>query len=211
MTAIVELVLHADPAPWARVGLEISGRTAHVGGVRLRFEGPTLDGETTIGGWGLSDLPAGSTDLASIDGLTTFTAAPSPAVEVADGSGIVGFDHLVVMTSSLERTCAAIEAATGEPLKRIREAGPVRQGFHRLGEVIVEVVESADVAEPVASFWGFVWNVADIHAMCAELGPELIGLPRTAVQPGRFIASFRSGAGLALPIAIMSAPSAPPS
>ena len=55
---------------------------------------------------------------------------------------VVGFDHVVVMTSSLERTCGAIESATGESLRRIREAGPVRQGFHRLGQLIVEVVET---------------------------------------------------------------------
>ena len=47
--------------------------------------------------------------------------------------GAIGLDHVVVTTDSLERTCAAIEAATGAPLKRVREVGEIRQGFHRLG------------------------------------------------------------------------------
>lgn len=209
MTAVVELVLRADPAPWARVGLGISDSIAHVGGVRLRFEPPPPDTVATIRAWGLAGLPPSSADTQSIDGLATFGATTSSVVSTHSGEGgIVGFDHLVVMTGSLERTCAAIEAATGEPLKRVREAGSIRQGFHRLGEVIVEVVESAEVTASSASFWGFVWNVADIHEVCAELGPDLIGLPRPAVQPGRLIASFRADAGLGLPVAIMSVPPA---
>jgi hypothetical protein len=114
------------------------------------------------------------------------------------------FDHLVVMTSSLERTCGAIEAATGEPLKRIREAGPIRQGFHRLGGLIVEVVETAQVTADHASFWGFVLIVDDLHAVCGELGPDVISVPKQAVQPGRWIATFRSSAGLGLPTALMT-------
>ncbi len=214
MTAIAELALRADPAPWSRIGLVIDGSHATIGGVRLRFEPgvrasnrPPGELEAAITRWGLAGLPADTPTPESIDGLVTYAVAPTTSgVLIPGDSGIVGFDHLVVMTSSLERTCQAITAATGEALRRVREAGEVRQGFHRLGEVIVEVVESAAVTEPLASFWGFVWNVADIHEVCAELGPELIGLPRPAVQPGRFIASFRRAAGLGLPIAIMSAP-----
>ncbi|MEZ5272408.1 MAG: hypothetical protein R2694_08895 [Ilumatobacteraceae bacterium] len=108
------------------------------------------------------------------------------------------------MTSSLERTCAAIEAATAAPLKRIREAGAIRQGFHRLGELIIEVVESPQVTAPTAAFWGFVWNVGDLHEVCVRLGPEVIGLPKAAVQPGRFIATVRAGLGLGVPLALMT-------
>ena len=200
MTALVELRISAPVEPWQRIGLAVHDGVAQVGGVRLRF----VDGSAGVVGWGL-DL-AGVTD---IDGLSTCSAEPpaaAPPGASGDRLGAIGLDHIVVLTSSLERTCGAIEAATGEPLKRIREAGPVRQGFHRLGEVIVEVVERADVEGPTATFWGFVWNVADIHETCAALGPDVVPLPRAAVQPGRFIASFRDSAGLCLPLAIMSAP-----
>jgi hypothetical protein len=85
------------------------------------------------------------TSVDNIDGLATTHLEAPPDGPAEHPLGIAGFDHLVVMTSSLERTCAAIEAATGEPLKRIREAGAIRQGFHRLGELIIEVVESPQV------------------------------------------------------------------
>ena len=93
--------------------------------------------------------------------------------------GASRIDHVVITTSSLERTCGAIESATGEPLKRVREAGPgVRQGFHRFGEVIIEVVERADLPPDAAtSFWGLVLVVeGDLFEACAELGPDVIGL-----------------------------------
>jgi hypothetical protein len=111
---------------------------------------------------------------------------------------------VVVMTSSLERTCGAIEASTGAVLKRIREAGAIRQGFHRLGEVIVEVVESSQVTAPEAAFWGFVWNLRDLHGACDRLGPDIMSLPKAAVQPGRFIATVRGSVGARLPLAFMS-------
>ena len=47
--------------------------------------------------------------------------------------GAIGLDHVVVTTDSLERTCGAIADATGAPLRRVREVGEIRQGFHRLG------------------------------------------------------------------------------
>jgi hypothetical protein len=40
--------------------------------------------------------------------------------------------------------------------------------------------------------------------VCAALGPEVISLPKQAVQPGRSIATFRQGAGLGLPTALMT-------
>ena len=99
--------------------------------------------------------------------------------------GAIGVDHVVVATDSLERTCGAIADATGAPLRRVREVGEMRQGFHRLGGLIVEVVERAGLAEGPASFWGLVICVEDLDAACARLGGELIGEPRDAVQPGR--------------------------
>jgi hypothetical protein len=118
--------------------------------------------------------------------------------------GATGFDHVVVMTSSIERTCGAIEAATAAPLKRVRDVGPVRQGFHRLGPLIVEVVESSRVTADIATFWGLVLIVDDIHEAAGRLGPDVISHPKTAVQLGRLIATFRDGAGLGLPVALMS-------
>ena len=84
------------------------------------------------------------------------------------------------------------------------EAGSIRQGFHRWGPVIVEVVEAPQVTDSVASLWGVVFTVADLHQIADELGPEVLSAPRSAVQPGRFIASFRSAAGLGVPVALIT-------
>jgi hypothetical protein len=210
MTAVVELTVAGDAAAWSAVGLHVVDHVATVGPIRIRF----VDGPPALTSWSLAGLPEPVTD---IDGLATSpvaadpTSAPADAVsapEIADAHplGIVDFDHVVVMTSSLRRTCDAIAAATGEPLKRIREAGPIRQGFHRLGPMIVEVVENSQVSDDVAHFWGFVWNVADLDAAYRLLGADLLTQPKTAVQPGRQIATFRTAAGLGIPVALMTVP-----
>ncbi len=206
MTAVGELVIASAVEPWQTIGLQVSGGVARIGGIALRFVPVGADGREGVVSWGLVGSP---TDAIGIDGLATHHLEEAPEGGRGHALDIVGFDHLVVMTSSLERTCGAIEAATGEPLKRIREAGVIRQGFHRMGELIVEVVESPQVTAPTASFWGFVWNVADLHATCDQLGPDVTPLPKAAVQPGRFIASVRAAVGLGLPLALMSPPSRP--
>jgi hypothetical protein len=223
VTAVSELVIAADVSRWERIGITIVDDLTQIGTVRLRFVSPA--DRTGIVAWGLAGLPdsVGAIDAVGgaiddggevdgggvdargeVDGVPTFVAAAPFGPAPAHRLGAVGFDHLVVMTSSLERTCAAIELATGEPLKRVREAGPIRQGFHRLGEVIVEVVESAATMSDHAVLWGLAWNVEDIHEACAELGPEVVSLPKPAVQPGRLISSFREQAGLGLAVAMMS-------
>ena len=198
MTTVAELQIAAPVATWQQLGLTVADGTSRVGGITLRFVDGPGQGVT---GWTLADAPTDATD---IDGLATGHGEPPTGERPQDSLGIRSWDHLVVMTSSLERTCAAIEAATAAPLKRIREAGAIRQGFHRLGELIIEVVESPQVTGPTAAFWGFVWNVHDLHDVCDRLGPDVIGLPKPAVQPGRFIATVRAGFGLGVPLALMT-------
>ena len=206
MTAIAELSIAAPVESWQKLGLVFDEDcTTRAGSVVLRFESPTPGHEGVVG-WCLAGAPTALTD---IDGLSTAhveDVARQTRRPVGDLLGIVGFDHIVVLTSSLERTCGAIEEATGEPLKRVREVGAIRQGFHRLGEVIVEVVESPQVKSAKASFWGFTLNVVDLHGVCRHLGPGVIGLPRAAVQPGRLIATVRSDLGLGAPLALMTPP-----
>lgn len=199
MTRVAELRLAAPVEPWQRLGLDVRDGVAQVGGIRLRFDDP-VDGALGIVSWGLVD----PLEPGDVDGLATTPAEPVDADAPPHPLGITGWDHLVIMTSSLERTCAAIAAATGAPLKRVREAGAVRQGFHRLGELVVEVVETAQVTSAAASFWGFVWNVGDLDEVCARLGPDTIGGAKPAVQPGRRIATVRAGAGLGVPLALMT-------
>ncbi len=199
MTTVVELVVESPVQPWIDLGLPVVDGVATIGSIAIRF----VPGDGGVTAWTLADCPH---EVDSIDGLTTHHGESGPSRGAGDGLGIVGWDHLVVMTSSLERTCGAIESATGAPLKRIREVGSIRQGFHRLGELIVEVVETHRHTLPTASFWGFVWNVADLDAVCERLGPDRVTAPKAAVQSGRRIASVSASAGLAVPLALMTPP-----
>jgi hypothetical protein len=200
VTAVVELQLAGSSEPWEAIGLRVVDARAWVGNIALRFVAPEGDAPQLVG-WTLAGSP---TTPASIDGIAT-TYDDELEVEAWEHSlGAVAFDHVVVSTNSLDRTCGAISDATGEPLKRVRDLGAIRQGFHRLGPMIVEVVESDRTTADIASLWGFVFNVADLHDTADRLGPDLLSPPKAAVQPGRYIASFRPAARLGLPIALMS-------
>ncbi|MEY3618703.1 MAG: hypothetical protein RL726_1401, partial [Actinomycetota bacterium] len=115
-------------------------------------------------------------------------------------------DHIVIMTGSLDRTSESIDRVLRAPRKRVRDAGGgVRQGFHRAGDIILEVVERPDLdSNTPASLWGVVFVVDDLDATVAWLGPDAVSMPRDAVQPGRRIASIRREVGLGLPVALMT-------
>jgi catechol 2,3-dioxygenase-like lactoylglutathione lyase family enzyme len=118
----------------------------------------------------------------------------------------VRIDHVVAFTPDLERSIAALEAA-GLDFRRLREGptpgGAMRQGFFRLGEEILELIEAPEgtkiAGDPdgPARLWGISFLVEDLDATAAQLG-ELLGSPRDAVQPGRRIATLRHEAGLGL-------------
>ncbi len=167
-----------------------------------------VDGEPGVQGWTLSGIdPA----VDAIDGLPTAVVDAASPVIAQHANGAVELDHVVVLTGSLERTCGAIADATGAPLKRVRELRDTRQGFHRIGRggLIVEVVERREFGDDPASFWGVVINVSDLDAAVDLAGPELVGVAKDAVQPGRRIATVRSDAGLGLPVAMMTLPDRP--
>jgi hypothetical protein len=137
---------------------------------------------------------------------------------------VIGVDHVVVLADDVRATCMEITRVSGAELKRVKEGERGIQGFHRWGSVILEVVERRLVqprdttpdgvttrtshaeSRPAsdATYWGLVLIVNDITAVCAHLGPDVIGAPKPAVQPGRLIATVRSGAGLGVPLALMS-------
>jgi hypothetical protein len=115
----------------------------------------------------------------------------------------------------LQRSVAALQAA-GLDLRRVREeptpAGAPRQAFFRLGDEILELVQEPEEvvrrnggAERPAHFWGLALLVEDLERTVEQLGPHA-GEARPAVQPGRAIATVRRSAGLAIPLALMSAP-----
>jgi hypothetical protein len=206
---LTELVLDAPITPWRDLGFVFAPHSGHqhtvIAGVRFVFSGVDSASPEPQGlvGWGFDPVPP---DERGVDGIPTRFAEPATE-NYAHTFTVESIDHVVVMTPSLDRTCGAIESSLGLPLKRIREVGGgVRQGFHRAGPVILEVVERPDIAsdEP-ARLWGLVFVVNDLDAAVERLGPDVIGAPRDAVQAGRRIATLRSGAGLGVPLALMSA------
>ena len=206
MARVETLVISGDIERWRSLGLVVTdeGRIP-LFGTSLRVVEPTADDPPSgIVAWELSGVDAVNTpDL--VDGLPTLVVSPAEPLFADHGLGAIGLDHLVVLTGDLERTSAAIAAATGCELKRVREVGPMRQGFHRIGGggLIVEIVERPEVGGDSASFWGLVVNVDDIDAACALLADQ-IGPAKDAVQPGRRIATVRDDAGLGLPVALMT-------
>ena len=206
MVACVEwLDIAGDPALWRSLGLVVTDDgLAPLMGASLRI-GHSPGTEAGITGWALSGVETGL-DPTSIDGLATTVVAETGPVFARHEIGASGLDHVVVMSPDLERTSAAIESSTGCELKRVRELGAMRQGFHRIGHggLIVEIVERPEIADGPASFWGVVINVDDLDAACERIGSDRVSAPKDAVQPGRRIATISADVGLGLAVALMT-------
>jgi hypothetical protein len=203
-----KLTVADAPAAWRACGFEVEGDFCTVGATRIRL---ALDGSGKgLTEWSLRDLE--STEL---DGLaTTRSDRPPPAERPAHPNGVSGLDHVVAISSDLDRTVAALRRA-GLDLRRIREeptpVGAPRQAFFRLGEPILEVVQApAEAIERTggdrpAFFWGLAFIAPDLEATVSSLGDRVSEI-RNAVQPGRRIATLRRAAGLSLPVALITPP-----
>jgi hypothetical protein len=210
---IDELLVADDSERWAQLGFAVTNGCCQLGEVRLRFLLPTSDPtERGIVGWSLRDIA--QTEL---DGLTTTVSErlPPDAAPVVHPNGVVAIDHIVVASPSLDRSVRALQGA-GLDLRRIREqptpAGAPRQAFFRLGAEVLELIQEPDDViaraggpDHPARFWGLAVRVADIDRTVQVLG-EHAGSIRPAVQDGRRIATVRRSAGLAVALALMSAP-----
>jgi hypothetical protein len=208
VVTVDELVLADQPERWSALGFTVTDGCCQLGRVRLQLAG-------SAAGRGLVrwSLRAIATD--ELDGLPTVRSdSPLPAPASAHPNGVLAIDHIVVMTPALDRTVSALQAA-GLDLRRLREqptpAGAPRQAFFRLGSEILEVVQEPDTAvqrgggadRPVR-MWGLALRVADLDRAARALGANA-GSIRPAVQPGRRILTLRRSAGLAVPLALMSA------
>lgn len=202
-----ELTVADAPDAWRQCGFEVEGDVLVVGGVRIRLA--PAEGEGGLTGWSLRG--ALSLDL---DGLPTSEGdRPPPAEAPPHPNGVTGLDHVVAISSDLDRTVAALVAA-GLDLRRIREeptpAGAPRQAFFRLGATILEVVQEPPEAterhggDRPAFFWGLAFVAPDLEWTVTHLGEDRVSEIRPAVQPGRQIATMRRAAGLSVPVALMS-------
>ena len=208
---IDELAVADRPERWTAASFAVHDSCCQLGSVRLRFAGPRQEAGAGILGWSLRGIAS-----VELDGLhTTRSQSPPPPPPGAHPNGAVAVDHVVVMSPALDRTVAALRAA-GLDLRRVREqptpAGAPRQAFFRLGEEILEVVQEPDAVlerdggpDRPARLWGLALRVQDLDRTLAVLAPN-VSPARPAVQPGRRIATVRRSAGLAVPVALMSAP-----
>jgi hypothetical protein len=203
-----ELIVADAPAAWRACGFEVEGDVCTVGATRVRLapEG----GGKRLTRWSLRGLEG-----TELDGLvTTRSDRPPPTERPLHPNGVSALDHVVAISSDLDRTVAALCEA-GLDLRRIREqptpAGAPRQAFFRIGEPILEVVQApADAIERTggdrpAFFWGLAFVAPDLEATVATLG-DRVSEVRDAVQPGRRIATLRRSAGLSLPVALITPP-----
>jgi hypothetical protein len=207
MPTIDQITIADEPASWAELGFRVDGDGCQLGAVRLGLAGRGA-GEGIVG-WSLREL-AGT----ELDGLPTArseTAVREPAP--AHPNGIVAIDHIVAISTSFERSVAAIEAA-GLDLRRVREeptpAGAPRQAFFRLGGEILELVQEPEEvlarlggSGRPARFWGLAFITEDLERTVELLAPHAPPA-RPAVQPGRRISTLKRSAGLAVPIALMN-------
>jgi hypothetical protein len=191
MTPSLAALEIADPPElWRALGFAVDDDSRiHVGGVELRL-GAAGRGITA---WALRDAP----EIVFVPR----TEPPAGTRSDTHPNGVLEIDHVVITTPAFDPAAAALEQA-GLGFRRVREAAPgVRQGFRRLGPAIMEVVEAAGT--PAPAFWGVTLTVADLDALAQQLGEQLQPI-RTAVQPGRQIATVARSAGLSTRVAFMT-------
>jgi hypothetical protein len=200
-----ELVVADAATHWRQCGFTVAGDACVLGEVRIRFA--PGEGRGLVG-WSLRGV--GSSDL---DGLpTTPSEQPSPTAAPVHPNGVTALDHVVAISSDLDRTVEKLVAA-GLDLRRVREeptpAGAPRQAFFRLGPAILEVVQEPPEATAKAGgdrpafFWGLALTAPDLERTVAFLG-DRVSEVRPAVQPGRQIATLRRSAGLSVPVALIT-------
>jgi catechol 2,3-dioxygenase-like lactoylglutathione lyase family enzyme len=202
-----ELTVADPPEPWRATGFAVHGRRLEVGSVRIALAGPGPG--RGIVGWSVRD--ARSLEL---DGLPSTASSRPPPAGGEHPNGALAVDHIVAMTPDLDRSVAALRAG-GLDLRRVREeptpGGAPRQGFFRMGEVILEVVQAPEGTRVAAGrdgparLWGLAFRVESIDRPVAALG-DLLGEPRAAVQAGRTIATVRRAAGLGPAVAFITPP-----
>jgi catechol 2,3-dioxygenase-like lactoylglutathione lyase family enzyme len=201
-----ELTVADAAGPWRECGFAVEGEVCVLGDVRVRFA--PAEGRRGLSGWSLRGL-----ESRELDGLPTAASDRPPPTEAPEHpNGVTGLDHVVAISSDLDRTIEKLVAA-GLDLRRVREeptpAGAPRQAFFRLGPVVLEAVQEPQEAterhggDRPAFFWGLAFTAPDLERTVSFLG-DRVSEVRPAVQPGRRIATLRRSAGLSVPLALIT-------
>jgi hypothetical protein len=198
---LAELVISDPPQAWRDLGFDVDEHgNMDIGGVRVRLgtdsDGPTRTGITA---WSLIRVNA----MGSIDGLPTpVPRVLRPPPFKTHPNGATGIDHVVIFSSSLDRTAGAL-ARAGIELRRTEQTEQGRKGFRRVGPAILEVVQRDDLEGDDPQFFGLAVVVISLDELAARLG-ERLGPIKPATQPGRRIAMLGAQAGLSAALAFMS-------
>jgi hypothetical protein len=196
---LTTVVVGDEPDGWATAGFTLHDD-------RVRISSTTIVCDPSVG-QGIAVVSINSlTD--TVDGLPIglVDAPVTPATE--HHNRVTGFDHLVAVSPSIDRTAdALIDAGLQRRRTRRFEMGGEtrRQDFFRLGDVILELV-GIDGAKGAgdAAFWGLALECDDLDLAASRLG-QALGTVKDAVQPGRRIATVRTKElGISVPIALMS-------
>lgn len=161
-------------------------------------------------GWALANLDP---CVQCVDGIPTRSAGPldktsaPPIIHDPHPNGVVGVDHLVMITDDIGRS---IDALDGLGLRPLRRTDKVRKGvtqvIFRPGHTILELVCSTRTAtslpSPKSSLWGLTLVTRDIEHTHAYL-KHSTKPPWPAVQPGRQITVLKSK-GVSVAVAFIS-------
>lgn len=198
------LVVGDEPSAWAAAGFRMVGDETVTGTVRIRCAADGAGADR----WRLRTDPDGPPVPDSVDGLATTTTTDAAPAPMAHANGVVGLDHVVLRSPDLDRTTEAL-GALGLELRRTRDVGAgdraFQQRFFRMGDVILELVgPPSPSGDGACTVWGLAFVSDDLDASAETLG-EACSPPKSAVQPGRRIATVRTRElGIGVAVAIMS-------
>jgi len=188
-----------SPAAWESAGFSLTDGAVTIGSTRINLTPGDERGIRSVGVDGV-DAPIDSMPFGPI-GRHELGSSSHP-------NHVVAIDHLVAMSGDVDRTITALHTADIE-LRRERHLGEgddaKRQAFFWLGDVILELAGPAVPRENGAgSLWGLALTCADLDAAKDHLGDRLSD-PKSAVQPGRRIATLRTRElDISIPLALMS-------
>ncbi|HVE93862.1 MAG TPA: hypothetical protein VNB24_03000 [Acidimicrobiales bacterium] len=202
MPELVEVTAGDPPELWSSLGFTVQSGRCRIGTVDIVLDPDVGKG---IRRWSFA---GGAATPAAIEGLPTeWVDGPGEATTLPHDNGVVGIDHIVVLSPDVDRTVEALAEVGFEPRReRLTDTygSPMRQVFFRAGDAILELIGGQTATgEGKIRVFGLALTSGDLDATVAHFG-ERLHRPKDAVQPGRRIATLDRSAGSTVALAFMS-------